>query len=167
MRNDLSIHPSSSCRLWAEREGRGTCKRGSGIVVVVVVVVIDVNVAGGVRKCLHGFSLVFRLPILLLNPWALPVVCCTLYVVCYLLHAVVASCCCCCMLPSSLLSSRNRCSQSHLAITLPIVRFVVIVVGTSVAPPGEPKCNSATRQPCNTPRKHLVKLIYNMMRPQM
>lgn len=86
--------------------------------------------------------------------YTLSVVRCPLHVACMLaVHVAVVV--------RLVLSSRNRCSQSHLQLhcQLPIA-IVVIVVGTSLAPPGDNTNNNSVQR-----LEHIVKLIYNMMSP--
>lgn len=130
MRNDLSIHPSIH-RAAVYRKPR-----------------FVVNVAGGVRKCLHGFSLVFRFA-WLPAPQSLGARC-PLSALCYmlLLHVAVAACC----------------SQSHLQLPLTIA-IAVIVVGTSGASGKRCDANPNGTERARMKRlEHLVKLINNMLR---
>lgn len=168
MRNDLSIHPPAVDRREGPR-GWGSCEHCLCRRIV--------NVAGGVRKCLHGFSLVFRLliclrrlawlPELLLNPWALYTVHCPLSVVRCPLHVA-------CMLPVHVaVVVRVSCCHRAIAARSHTCNYIANcdcdccnccwhITGAT----GRQQQQATTTGNNSVQRlEHIVKLIYNMMSP--
>lgn len=97
--------------------------------------------------CLNCFSILGRCCCPFPLSLCLSTVRCPLHVACMLaVHVAVVV--------RLVLSSRNRCSQSHLQLhcQLPIA-IVVIVVGTSLAPPGDNN-NNSVQQRRATPRTY-------------